>query len=41
MKLVQVAFAVLSLSGSAPGQLISGSGSARHNIPAQGTIPVA
>lgn len=41
MKLVQVAFAVLCLSWSAYGQQMSSSGSARHNIPAKGAIPVA
>ena len=41
MKSVQVAFAVVCLSWSAFGQQISSSGSVGHNIPTQGTIPVA
>src|SRR5258708_27797987 len=41
MKLVQVAFVVLCLSWSAHGQQMSSPGSARQNIPAKGTIPVA
>jgi transcriptional regulator GlxA family with amidase domain len=41
LKSVQVAFAVVCLSWSAFGQQISSSGSAGHNIPTKGTIPVA
>jgi hypothetical protein len=41
LKSVQVAFAVVCLSWSAFGQQISSSGSAGHNIPTTGTIPVA